>query len=305
MKILITGGAGYKGVVLAGALLRDGYSVTIADSFMNGYGSVLHLAVHPALTVVKVDVRSITNRELSCYDTVFHLAAIVGVRGCAANEFGARTINIDATKRLAELLDPKQRLVFASTTSLYGDNGCTCDETSPLKPVSLYGKTKCEAERYVMDRENSISLRFATVFGISPRMRTELLVNDFTYRACREKVLVVYSGDSRRTFLHIDDAVNGYAFALNSFDRMKSNIYNVGDESLNLSKLEIAQAVRKHVEFEFIKAQTPDVDVRNFEISFAKIRRLGFKIGRTLDDGIREMVRLYGYYEHHHHLGVI
>src|SRR3990172_3704595 len=139
MKILVTGGAGYTGVILANALLRDGYAVTIADNFMNGYSSVLHLVTFPNLKVLKVDIRSITPKEISNYDAVFHLAAIVGVPACAANEFGALSINSDGTKRLVELLDPKQRLIYASTTSLYGDSGTVCDEESSVKPVSLYG----------------------------------------------------------------------------------------------------------------------------------------------------------------------
>jgi nucleoside-diphosphate-sugar epimerase len=216
---------------------------------------------------------------------------------CAANQFGAHSVNVDATKRLVKLLHQDQRLIYASTTSFYGDSGKECDEETPVNPLSIYGKTKYEAEQCVMERENAVSLRFATVFGVSPRMRTDLLVNDFTYRACKEKVVVVYAGDSKRTFLHIEDAIGGYIFSMINFDKMKSRIFNVGDEALNLSKIEVAEAVKRHVDYEFINASMKDIDVRNFEISFSRIKKLGFTVHRNIDDGVREMVRLFSYYE--------
>ncbi len=297
MKVLVTGGAGYKGVVLSQALLREQHKVTIADNFMNGYDSVLHLATNENLNVLKVDVRSIAQQQLSQFDVIYHLAAIVGMPACAANQYGAQSVNADATKRLVKLLHQDQRLIYASTTSFYGDSGKTCDEETPVNPLSIYGKTKYEAERYVLERENSISLRFATVFGVSPHMRTDLLVNDFTYRACKEKVVVVYSGDSKRTFLHIEDTIAGYLFAMQNFGKMKSRIFNVGDESLNLSKIDVAHAIKRYVDYEFINASMKDVDVRNFEISFSRIKNLGFTVRRNIDDGVKEMARLFQYYD--------
>jgi nucleoside-diphosphate-sugar epimerase len=271
---------------------------------MNGYNSILHLVTHKNLEVLKVDVRSINEHQLAHYDVVFHLAALVGMPACATNQFGAQSVNVDATKRLVKLLHKDQRLIYASTTSFYGDSGKECNEDTPVDPLSIYAKTKYEAEKCIMERENSVSLRFATVFGVSPRMRTDLLVNDFTYRACKEKVVVVYSGNSKRTFLHIEDAIYGYLFAMQNYEMMKSRIFNVGDESMNLSKVEVAHAVRRHIEYEFINATMKDFDVRNFEISFSRIKDLGFTVRRNIDDGIREMVRLFKYYDSYAPFGV-
>ncbi len=305
MKALVTGGAGYSGVKLVGGLLRAGHQVTLLDNFMYGYGPVLHLVGHPALDVMEFDIRNVTNRTVAGFDVVYHLAGIVGMPACAANWHSAESVNVDATRRLVETLDPSQLLVYASTTSLYGRSGDACDESTEVKPVSVYGSTKYRAEVIVQQRENSVSLRFATLFGVSPRMRVDLLVNDFTYRAVTDRALVLFAGDTKRTFLHVDDAVDAYLFVLEHADSMRGHVFNVGSDDLNHSKLQIAQAVRKHVPFEIVDATVPDLDGRDFLASFGKIRALGYAPTRALDDGIRELLRLYSFYKAHSHYAVI
>jgi nucleoside-diphosphate-sugar epimerase len=296
MQILVTGGAGYKGILLVKALLDRGDSVTLLDNFMFGYSSVLHLVGKPKLSVVQLDIRSLTEKAVAKYDAVFHLAGISGMPACAANPHSAETINVAATRKLVSFLHKDQLLINASTTSLYGAAPVECDETIAVEPPSLYAKTKYDAEKIVQSRPNSISLRFATVFGVSPRMRNDVLVNDFTYKAVTDRAIVIFAGHSKRTFIHIHDAIAAYLFALDHAEAMRGGVYNVGREDLNFSKNDIAAAIRKHVPFETIASSLPDFDVRDFLVSFKKIRALGYTTTRTLDDGIPELVKLYGFY---------
>lgn len=305
MKILITGGAGYKGVKLTHELLKRGEEVTILDNFMYGFDSILHLINYPKLNILKLDIRNVNEKTISNYDVIFHLAGISGMPACAANPNSAEQINFDATRSLVPLLSKDQLLINAATTSFYGAAEEPCVESIIPVPVSIYGKTKLEAEKIVMEHENSISLRFATVFGVSPRMRNDLITNDFTYKAIHDRSVVIFAGHSKRTFVHIDDAVDAYLFALDNSAAMTRNIYNVGDESLNFSKNDIAKIIRKYVEFEIIDSSLPDLDVRNFLVSFKKIKDLGYKTKRTLDEGIKELVKLYKFYEVYSHYRVI
>ena len=305
MKILITGGAGYKGVKLAQALLKKGEDVTILDNFMYGYDSVLHIVNDPKLTVVQLDIRNINAAALAGYDAVYHLAGISGMPACASNPDSAEAINVQATRKMISLLQKNQLLVYASTTSFYGASGEGCDETVATQPVSIYGRTKYEAEKIIMQRENSIALRFATVYGTAARMRNDLLVNDFTYKAIHERSIVLFAGHSKRTFIHIDDAIGAYVFALDRVSSMANNIYNVGDESLNFSKIDIANTIHKYVDFEIVNSSLPDLDVRNFLVSFEKIRKLGYKTTRSLDDGIKDLIKLYRFYRVFSHYNII
>jgi nucleoside-diphosphate-sugar epimerase len=293
---LVTGGAGYKGVVLAQKLLDQGHHVTVLDSFMYGYESVLHLLDYPRFDVVRCDVRNLTEATVKPYDAVFHLAGISGYAACEANPHSAKLINVDGSRCLGEALGRGQMLIYASTTSFYGKANGVCDEGSPVKPVSLYGVTKHQAEQVLMQRENSLALRFASVFGVSPRMRIDLLVNDFAYRAVTERCLILFEGRSRRTFVHILDAVAAYLFALEHFGQMRGQIFNVGHESLNLTKWDVAQRVQRHTGCKLFDSDLIDYDVRDFQTSFEKIERLGFTVTRTLDQGIEEMVKLYQFY---------
>ena len=305
MKILVTGGAGYKGVTLVKRLLERGNVVTILDNFMYGFDSILHIVNEPKLTILQLDIRNINASVLSGYDVIYHLAGISGMPACAANPDSAESINVISTRKLNSLLQKDQLLIYASTTSFYGASGDGCDETVQTQPVSIYGRTKYEAERIVMERGNSIALRFATVFGIGARMRNDLLVNDFTYKAVNERAIVIFAGYSKRTFIHIDDAISGYLFALDNANKMRDNIYNVGDESLNFSKIDIADTIHKYVDFEIVNSTLPDLDVRNFLVSFEKIRTLGYKTTLSLDDGIKDLIKLYKFYKVYSHYNII
>ena len=297
MKILVTGGEGYKGVVLTEVLLARGHSVTILDNFMYGCEPVLHLVGNPAFSAVREDIRNLTEARLKDFDVVYHLAGISGYPACEANPHSAKLINVDASRRLRDLLGRDQRLLYASTTSFYGKTGARCDEETPVEPVSLYGITKYQAEQELLQHANTISLRFATIFGVSPRMRIDLLVNDFTCKAVHERCIVLFESKTKRTFVHIQDAIAAYVFALDRFDAMKGGIFNVGSEELNFTKMEIALAVKQETNCNIIDSEMKDFDPRNFVIAFDKLAKLGFQTRFSLQDGIREMVKLYRFYK--------
>lgn len=304
MKVLVTGGAGYKGIKLVKKLLDEGMKVTILDNFMYGFEPVLHLVEHENLDIIKDDIRNkISN--LNEFDAVYHLAGLSGFPACSANPSSAYLINVEATKQLVNDLSKEQLLIYASTTSFYGKSGLPCDEETPVDPVSHYGKTKYEAEKIIMQRENSIALRFATIFGLSPKMRMDLMINDFTYKAVKEGVVVLFDSYAKRTFMHIDDAVSCYYFALNNRDKMTGKVFNAGGNHLNYSKLEIAQNINKFKALTIIESQVKDKDVRHFIISFDKIYKYGFKPAKTIEDGIKEMLRVFEYYDYFSHYKTI
>ncbi len=296
MNILVTGGAGYKGVILSHELLKLGHNVTIMDNFMYGYEPVLFLTQYPNLNVLKKDIRNVEESDLKEHDIIYHLAGISGYPACEANPHSAQLINVEATKRMCTMLGREQMVIYASTTSFYGKSGNLCTEDTLIKPVSLYGITKYEAEKFMMLREHSVALRFATIFGVSPKMRTDLLVNDFTYKAVNDRCIVLFENTSKRTFIHIRDAIQAYLFVLDHYPSMKGNIFNVGDNNLNFTKQEIAEAISRETGCSIIDSSLDDFDARNFEVSFDKIKALGYRVERTLDEGIKEMVKLYSFY---------
>ena len=296
MNVLVTGGSGYKGVLLTEELLKLGHKVTILDNFMYGYDSILYLIQNKSLSVNKVDIRNLKEKDVKDFDVIFHLAGISGMPACANNPHSAESINVDSVNTLVGLLSKDQLLINASTTSMYGFSEVICDEDSVIEPVSIYGKTKFISEKIIQDRDNSISLRFATVFGVSPKMRHDLMVNDFTYKAITDRSIILFAGDTKRTFVHIKDAISAYIFSMDNSSIMKNNIYNIGDNNMNLSKKDIANNISKYVKFELIDSSLPDLDKRNFEISFNKINNLGFNTKYNLDDGIKDLVKLYSYY---------
>ena len=302
MKILITGGAGYKGVKLAKSLLKLGNEVTVLDNFMYGYESVLPLVAEKRCKIYQKDVRSLDENGVKDYDLVFHLAALSGHLSCEANPHSAHEINVVATKNLCKLLSPNQTLVYASTTSLYGNSGKIMSEKDAIpRQTSLYAKTKFEAEKVVMARKNSISFRFAALFGVSPRMRNDLMVNDFVYRAISERSLVLFDPGSVRTFLHIDDGIGAYLLVLKKMGKMSGQIYNVGSNKLNYSKLDLALAIKKQLSFEIVNSSLEDLNERNFVITYDKINKMGFKVTKSLDFGIRELIKLYSFYKPYSH----
>ena len=296
-KILLTGGAGYKGVKVAKKMLDEGYHVTILDNFMYGFDAILHLMDYKKIDVIKHDIRNPIDK-ISQYDIIFHLAGISGYPACESNPNSAQLINVEATKQLVTSLSKSQLLIYASTTSFYGKSGNICDENIIIKPINMYGITKYKAEQLIMERENSVSLRFATVFGPSPKMRMDLMVNDFTYKAIKEKCLVLFDSYAKRTFIHIDDASNSYLFTLKNIDAMRGNIFNIGGDHLNYSKLEIAQLINNKVDFKIIDSDIKDKDVRHFIISYKKIKNIGFIPQKTIENGIDELIKIFKFYDY-------
>ena len=304
MKILVTGGAGYKGTVLTRKLLEHGYKVTLLDNFMYGYEPIMHLATNKNLEIIKHDIRN-GIPDIRLYDVIFHLAGISGFPACASNPHSAQLINVEATRLIAKDLSEGQMLINASTTSLYGKSGLPCDENTTVDPVSTYARTKLAAEEILHAKPNVVSLRFATVFGFSTRMRMDLMINDFVYKAVKEKVIVLFDSFAKRTFIHVDDAAECYLFAMNNFDRMRGGIYNAGGNNLNFSKEEITGKIRQKVEFSVVNSELKDKDLRHFVVNFDKIEKLGYKPVRTVEDGIDELVRVYQFYEYYSHYRTI
>ncbi len=295
-KILVTGGAGYKGCMLVKELLNAGYRVTILDNFMYGYDSVLGFVNNPNCTIQKKDIRNLQSPDVKNYDVIFHLAGISGYPACEANPHSAQIINVDSTKKLVGFLSNKQALVYASTTSFYGKSGEKKDEKSTPEPLSLYGVTKYKAEKICMQHENAVALRFATIFGASPRMRCDLLVNDFVYKAINERSLVLFDSKSIRTYLHVKDAVKAYMLILEKPRKTLGQIFNVGSNGLNFSKLELAHKIQKQINFKIIDSDIEDFDKRSFIINYNKISALGYKTSVNMDDGIAELKKLYSFY---------
>ncbi len=304
MNILITGGAGYKGIVLSTKLLEKGYKVTIVDNFMYGVEPILHLVKYKNLDITRGDIRNKID-GLSKFDVIFHLAGISGYPACAANPHSAHLINVDATQNIVKELSQNQHLFYASTTSFYGRSGKPCDEETPIDPISVYANTKYIAEQVVMEKENAVSLRFATVFGFSPKMRFDLMVNDFTYKALKENVLVLFDSFAKRTFMNIEDVAECYLFALENVDVMKGNIYNAGGNHLNYSKLEIANLIKNKIDFKIIDSKVQDKDLRHFIVKFDKIEKLGFVPKISVEEGIDELIKVYEFYEYYSHFKTI
>lgn len=298
-KILVTGGAGYIGSVLVERLLERGAQVCVLDNLLYDQVSLLRFALHPRFEFVRGDARDeeVLKRLLKTCDTIIPLAAIVGASPCDRDPWMARSVNTEAIARINRLRSSQQRMVWPCTNSGYGTRSgeMHCTEETPLEPVSLYGRTKVEAERELLSSSNAISLRLATVFGPSPRMRLDLLVNDFVYRAVTDGTLVLYERHFKRNYVHIQDVADAFSFCLDRFDSMKGEPYNVGLDDANLSKQELAEKIKKHVPELYIHyAETgSDPDKRNYIVSNEKIRRKGFVARRTLDEGIRQLIMTY------------
>ncbi len=298
MNVLVTGGAGYKGVKIVEALLARGCDVTVVDAFYFGFAPILHLATNPKLKILRKDVRDDIRPLLADQDVVVHLAGLSGFPACVANPGVAIAVNVDATERLVKSLGKGQLLIFASTTAMYEvAPEIEVDETTVVNPAGMYTKTKLFGENICLnEHENTISLRLATVMGVAPRMRSNLLVNDFVARAINDRSLVLYHADAKRTFIHIDDCVRGYMMAIDRQSEMRGNIFNVGCNTLNYSKRQIAEEIAKHVECDIIVSKAADVDSRNFTVSFAKIKALGYEVKISLEQTVRELVSLYRFY---------
>ncbi|WP_048752840.1 NAD-dependent epimerase/dehydratase family protein, partial [Crocosphaera watsonii] len=283
MKILITGGAGYIGSILTPTLLAKGYEVTVLDSFMFGQNSLADCCQYDTFDVVRGDCRneSLIKELLQDADVIIPLAALVGAPLCSRDEVGTRTINYEAVKLICDLASPQQRILMPVTNSGYGigESGKFCTEESPLRPISLYGTTKVDAEKAVLERENSITFRLATVFGMSPRMRVDLLVNDFVYRAFYDRAVVIFEGHFKRNYIHIRDVAKVFVHGIENFETMKGKPYNVGLEDANLSKLELCAEIKKYLpKFTYLEAPIgEDPDKRDYIVSNARILKTGFE----------------------------
>ena len=299
MRIVITGGAGYLGSILAPAALAQGHDVTVVDSFMYGQTSLLDCCHHPRLTIVRGDARdrALMARHVKSADAIVPLACITGAPACDRDPLEAKSVNLDAVALLLELRSPNQRVVFPTTNSGYGvgQEGLHCTEQTPLRPISVYGRLKVEAEQRVLDAGNSVTLRLATAFGISPRMRLDLLVNDFVYRAVTDGFLVVFQGHFKRNYIHVRDIARAFLHALERFDAMQGEPYNVGLSDANLSKLELCGEIKQQVpNFYYTEAEVgADPDQRNYIVSNDKIERTGFAPQVSLAAGIAELVKGY------------
>jgi nucleoside-diphosphate-sugar epimerase len=300
-RVLVTGGFGYLGSILCDHLLRAGHRVTVVDnlSFAAAHAGLFHLCADPAFDFLRGDVRDETlmTAALKQADVVIHLAAVVGAAACDRDPELAESVNVGSVRLLRRLRSPHQLVLFPNTNSGYGttDGETFCTEDSPLRPISLYGRTKVEAERILLDGPNVIALRLATLFGMSPRMRLDLLVNHFVYAAVTDGYLVIFEQDFKRNFVHVRDVADCMLYGIAHAARMSGRAYNVGLDAANLSKAELARKVAEYVPNFYIHFAPigQDPDKRNYIVSSRRLREAGFEARRSLDDGIPELLKGY------------
>lgn len=299
VSILVTGGAGYIGSILVPELLSADHRVIVLDNFMYRQNSLAQVCADPNFELVNGDTRdeAVVKPLVKNADVILPLAALVGAPLCKKDPIAATTTNRDAVAKICGMLSPSQRIIMPITNSGYGvgEQGKFCTEESPLHPVSIYGRDKVEAEKIVLDRENSISLRLATVFGMAPRMRIDLLVNDFVYRAVNDRFVVLFEAHFKRNYIHIRDVARAFIHALDLFETMKGGPYNVGLSDANLSKAELCERIRSQIPgFVYLEAPVgEDPDKRDYIVSNYKIERTGYAPKYSLDDGIRELIKGY------------
>jgi nucleoside-diphosphate-sugar epimerase len=298
-SVLVTGGAGYLGSILVPELLAAGHRVTVLDNFMYHQNSLSQVCVDSNFDLVNGDTRdeAVVKPLVKKADVILPLAALVGAPLCKKDPIAATTTNRDAVANICRTLSPSQRVIIPITNSGYGvgERGKFCTEESPLHPVSLYGRDKVETEKIVLDRENSFSLRLATVFGMAPRMRIDLLVNDFVYRAVNDHFVVLFEAHFKRNYIHIRDVARAFMHAMNLFESMKGSPYNVGLSDANLSKAELCGRIALQIpSFVYLEASVgEDPDKRDYIVCNSKIERTGYQPKYGLDDGIRELIKGY------------
>ncbi len=298
-RVLVTGGAGYLGSILCEHLLHKGYQVTVLDSLLYGEQSLFHLAGHPHFDFVHGDARDEEQlrRLVRGADAIIPLAAIVGAPACDRDPLLTRSVNVDAIRLLNRVRSPHQLLVYPTTNSGYGTKSgdVFCTEDSSLEPISLYGQTKVQAEAAVLDSPHALTLRLATVFGLSPRMRLDLLVNHFVYEAVTRGYLVIFEKDFKRNFVHIRDVADCFIHCIENGERMAGRPYNVGLDAANCSKEDLARLIQKHVPRFYVHyaAVGSDPDKRNYVVSNQRLREAGFEARRSLEDGVRELIKGY------------
>lgn len=298
-SVLVTGAAGYLGCMLVPALLDRGCKVIALDTYERGDTALAHVAANPNFEPVRGDARDegLLGALLPKVDLIIPLAALVGAPSCKQDPIAAKTINLDAILSILKLRGRDQQIIYPTTNSGYGigQKGVFCTEETPLNPISLYGTTKVDAERAILDSGNGVTLRLATVFGMAPRMRIDLLVNDFTYRAVNDRALVIFEGDAKRNYIHVRDVAKAFIHAIDNYEVMKGEAYNVGLSSANLSKLELCAKIKEYVP-EFVWLQAPigeDPDKRDYIVSNEKIEKTGWSPDHTIDMGIQELIRGY------------
>lgn len=295
MRILVTGGAGYVGSTLVPMLLDSGDEVLVYDCLKFGGHGLLPCCRHRRFTLVQGDIGDPVGvqKALERVDAIVHLAAIVGYPACKKEPQVAQATNVDGTRMLLNLRKRDQKFVFASTGSVYGSvPNYVCNEDTPRAPITLYGETKAAAEQMVLDAGNAVCFRYATAFGVSNRMRLDLMPNDFAYQAVRNHNLIVYEGGFKRTFVHVHDMARSIIFALNKWYSIKDDVYNIGHESMNFTKEEVARKILEHVNYYLHFAEVGnDADRRNYEVCYEKIRKKGFETTVDLDRGIAELVK--------------
>lgn len=300
MRILITGGAGYIGSTLCHYLLAEKHTVTVIDNFLFSQNSLNIYFNNKNFDVISMDVRDPEIKNvIKNFDAIIPLAALVGAPLCNFKKKEATEVNYEAIKYLKDNASKDQLIIYPTTNSGYGigEKNKMCTEETPLNPISLYGKTKTNAERVIEDHENSVRLRLATVFGCSPRMRLDLLVNDFVHKAVNDKYIVLFEANFKRNYIHIRDVCRGIVDILNNFNKYKSETYNLGLSDANLSKLELCQKIKLYQDsFEIsLNEIGKDLDKRDYIVSNEKIEKKGFKPLFSLDDGIKELIKLYNF----------
>lgn len=306
MRILVTGGAGYIGSVLVPMLLDTGYEVTVIDNFMYNQTSLSDCIHYRSFSLTKGDARDekLMISLIKNKDFVIPLACIVGAPACKEDKFAAKTTNLDAILMLLKIRD-QQSIIFPDTNSGYGigQEGIHCDENSPLNPISYYGQLKVDAERAILESGNAVVFRLATVFGISPRMRFDLLVNDFVRRALRDRAITLSEAHFKRNYIHVRDVSRAFIHAIINFESMKNEVYNLGLSDANLSKKELCEEIKKQLpDFHFTEAEIlKDVDQRNYIVSNKKIELTGFRPIVSLQEGIAEIIKGYPIFRRENH----
>lgn len=299
MKILVTGGAGYIGSILVPELLNKGHEVIVVDNLMYNQTSLLDCCNNKKLSIIRGDARDkqLISKCIENVDAIFPLACYTGAPLCSRDPIGAETTNLGAIKMLLELRNDDQIIIYPTTNSGYGvgQEGKYCTEETPLNPISFYGRLKVEAEKAILESGNCITLRLATVFGVSPRMRLDLLVNDFIYRSVTDGFLVLFESHFKRNYIHVRDVAKAFIHCLDNFDSMKNETYNVGLSDANLSKWELCEEIKKQVpNLYLVEAEIgEDPDKRDYIVSNEKIEATGFKPDHSMQQGIEELIKGY------------
>jgi len=299
LRIIVTGGAGYIGSILVPELLRQGHKVTVLDSLLHGQFPLLECCANPKFDFIKGDIcdKNLMKMHISKADLIIPLAAIVGAPACKINPTVTELVNYTAQMDMVKKISSTQMVIFPTTNSGYGigETDSYCTEKSPLRPISEYGKAKVKIEQELLNKGNAVTFRLATVFGVSPRMRMDLLVNDFTYRAYKDRFIILFEEHFRRNYIHIRDVAKAFLFGMANYDAMKGEPFNIGLSSANLTKMQLCEKIKEYIPDFYVHAAPvgEDPDKRDYIVSNDKIESLGWKPDHTLDMGIVELIKGY------------